>query len=105
MDALITATQGQRVLLGNDAYGGTFRLISAVHAEMGVSWTAFDLTDRGVKGRNPSGPIDAYVYTERGVYRPGENVNLTALVRDAAGKASNLPITMAATFNTPTASS
>jgi len=36
---------GDRVVLGNDAYGGTFRLISAVHAEMGVEWSAFDLTD------------------------------------------------------------
>ncbi len=67
------------------------------YAFLDLTTAAFDLTDRGVKGRNPSGPIDAYVYTERGVYRPGENVNLTALVRDAAGKASNLPITMIVT--------
>src|SRR6201746_2822770 len=33
---------------------------------------AFDLTDRGVGGRETPGPIDAYVYTERGVYPPGE---------------------------------
>ncbi len=36
---------GQRVLLGNDAYGGTFRLISKVHGPAGVTWTAVDLTD------------------------------------------------------------
>ncbi len=36
---------GDRVLLGNDAYGGTFRLISKVWAPLGVSWTAVDLTD------------------------------------------------------------
>ena len=34
---------GQRVLLGNDAYGGTFRLISKVHTEL--PWTAVDLID------------------------------------------------------------
>ncbi len=34
---------GQRVLLGNDAYGGTFRLISKVHTHL--SWTAVDLLD------------------------------------------------------------
>ena len=34
---------GDRVLLGNDAYGGTFRLISKVH--MSLSWTAVDLID------------------------------------------------------------
>lgn len=34
---------GQRVLLGNDAYGGTFRLISKVHT--GLAWSAVDLLD------------------------------------------------------------
>jgi cystathionine gamma-synthase len=34
---------GDRVLLGNDAYGGTFRLISKVHTSL--PWTAVDLID------------------------------------------------------------
>ncbi|HEY7625551.1 MAG TPA: cystathionine gamma-synthase [Ilumatobacteraceae bacterium] len=34
---------GDRVLLGNDAYGGTFRLISKVHTAL--PWTAVDLID------------------------------------------------------------
>jgi cystathionine gamma-synthase len=37
--------QGQRVLLGNDAYGGTFRLISKVWEPLGFPWTALDLSD------------------------------------------------------------
>jgi hypothetical protein len=37
--------QGQRVLLGNDAYGGTFRLIAKVWAPLGFPWTAVDLGD------------------------------------------------------------
>lgn len=36
---------GQRVLLGNDAYGGTYRLISQVWASLGFPWTAVDLCD------------------------------------------------------------
>ena len=36
---------GQRVLLGNDAYGGTFRLISKVWGPLGVEWSAVDLSD------------------------------------------------------------
>jgi cystathionine gamma-synthase len=36
---------GQRVLLGNDAYGGTFRLIARVHGPAGLAHTAVDLTD------------------------------------------------------------
>ena len=37
--------QGDRILLGNDAYGGTFRLISKVWSPLGFPWTAVDLTD------------------------------------------------------------
>jgi cystathionine gamma-synthase len=35
----------QRVLLGNDAYGGTFRLIDKLWQPLGVAWSAVDLTD------------------------------------------------------------
>ena len=38
-------SRGDRVLLGNDAYGGTFRLISRVWGPLGVEWDAVDLTD------------------------------------------------------------
>jgi len=56
---------------------------------------AFDLTDRGVKGRTVSGSMDAYLYTERGVYRTGETVALTALLRDAKGViVPNVPLTL-----------
>lgn len=56
---------------------------------------AFDLTDRGVKGRTVSGAVDAYLYTERGVYRTGETVALTALLRDARGVAvPSVPLTI-----------
>ena len=36
---------GDRVVLGNDAYGGTFRLIDKVFGPVGVQWSAVDLTD------------------------------------------------------------
>jgi cystathionine gamma-synthase len=36
---------GQRVLLGNDAYGCTFRLIDKLWQPLGVAWSAVDLTD------------------------------------------------------------
>jgi cystathionine gamma-synthase len=36
---------GERVVLGNDAYGGTYRLIARVHGPAGLPHTAFDLTD------------------------------------------------------------
>ncbi|RFB79054.1 alpha-2-macroglobulin family protein [Methylovirgula sp. 4M-Z18] len=63
-----------------------------------LSQTAFDLTDRGVKGRVAPGPLDAFAYTERGVYRSGETVYVTSLLRDAAGNAvAGLPLTFVVT--------
>ena len=49
--------------------------------------SAFDLTDRGVSGRTVPAGADAFVYAERGVYRSGETVYLTALLRDGQGNA------------------
>ncbi len=67
------------------------------YAFLDLSAAAFDLTDRGVKGRVAPGPIDAFLFAERGVYRPGEDVHLTALVRDKAAKAATLPVTLVVT--------
>jgi uncharacterized protein YfaS (alpha-2-macroglobulin family) len=54
---------------------------------------AFDLSDRGVSGRPQPGPVDAFLYTDRGIYRPGETVELVALVRDDKADAmSGLPV-------------
>ncbi len=36
---------GDHVVLPRDAYGGTFRLVARVYADIGVEWTAADLTD------------------------------------------------------------
>ena len=60
-----------------------------------LSRAAFDLSDRGVGGRQTPGPLDAMLFTERGVYRPGEIVYLTALLRDNLGKAAHgVPLTL-----------
>ena len=60
--------------------------------------SGFDLTDRGVAGRPAPGPLDVFLYTERGVYRPGETVYLTALVRnDTAEAVSGTPLTLVVT--------
>ncbi|MBK1702921.1 MG2 domain-containing protein, partial [Thiococcus pfennigii] len=57
--------------------------------------TPFDLTDRGVAGRPAPQPLDVYLVTERGVYRPGESVQITALLRDERARAlADLPLTL-----------
>ncbi|MER9363856.1 alpha-2-macroglobulin family protein [Mesorhizobium sp. M0500] len=54
----------------------------------------FDLSDRGVAGRPAPGALDVYAWTERGIYRAGEDVHVAALTRDSAAKAvENLPLT------------
>jgi uncharacterized protein YfaS (alpha-2-macroglobulin family) len=56
---------------------------------------AFDLSDRGISGRDQPGPVDAFLYTERGVYRPGETVQLMAMLRDNGAVAlANMPVTL-----------
>ncbi|HYF52655.1 MAG TPA: MG2 domain-containing protein, partial [Salinarimonas sp.] len=56
---------------------------------------AFDLSDRGVKGRAATGALEAFVFPERGAYRSGETVYLTALLRDLRGAGvGGLPLTL-----------
>ncbi len=64
------------------------------YAFLDMATAAFDLTDRGVAGRIEPGPVDAFAYTDRGVYRPGEAVHLTTLVRTRTGAAATLPVTL-----------
>lgn len=68
---------------------------TADYAFLSLKAPAFDLSDRGVAGRKAPEGLDAFVYTERGVYRTGETVHITALLRDAASVAAlNVPLTL-----------
>lgn len=54
----------------------------------------FDLSDRGVEGREAAPPVDVFVTTDRGAYRAGETVYVTTLARDAEQAAvEGLPLT------------
>ena len=75
------------LLVASDA-GGDYAFLSLVSP-------AFDLSDRGVSGRPTPAGLDAFVYTERGVYRTGETVHVTALARDGKGVAAlGVPLTV-----------
>jgi uncharacterized protein YfaS (alpha-2-macroglobulin family) len=63
-------------------------------AFLDLNAASFDLSDRGVEGRAHPGPIDAWAWTERGIYRPGETVNLLALLRTDGGEATDIPVTV-----------
>ncbi|MGY3438568.1 MULTISPECIES: alpha-2-macroglobulin family protein [unclassified Marinovum] len=54
---------------------------------------SFDLSDRGVEGREPAGPVDVFLATDRGAYRAGEVIHATALARDEQARAiDGLPL-------------
>lgn len=65
---------------------------------MDIDRPPVDLSNQGVGGRQTEGEnviagraaaglIDSYLYTDRGVYRPGETVRLVALLRDNEARA------------------
>lgn len=55
---------------------------------------AFDLSDRGVEGRRPAPPVDVFLTTDRGAYRPGATVYATTLARSPDVQAiTGLPLT------------
>ncbi len=99
----VTDADGQAVFAPGLAKGDGGRAPQLVTAEttdgdyafLDLTKTAFDLTDRGVAGRQSPGPLDLYATTERGVYRPGETVYLTAILRDPkAAAVTGLPLTL-----------
>lgn len=80
---------------GGNAPGIVTAGLAEDYGFLDLKQTAFDLSDRGVKGRVAPAGLDAFLYTERGVYRSGETVYLTSLLRDARGTAvTGLPLTL-----------
>ena len=65
----------------------TAKLLTASSARGDFSYLqidapALDLTDLKLDGRTPPGPLDAFLWTDRGIYRPGETIHLGMLLRD-----------------------
>jgi hypothetical protein len=79
---------------GGQAPGALIAELKDDYNFLSLTQAPFDLTDRGVAGRDEPNALDAFLYTERGVYRSGETVFVTGLLRDAKGAAvSSLPLT------------
>ncbi|WP_148294095.1 alpha-2-macroglobulin [Azospirillum sp. B4] len=85
-DAASGAAKGQALFAG--AKDGDFGFLD-------LTAPGLDLAARGAAGRPSPGALDAYVFAERGIYRPGEAVHITTLLRDAAGQAvTGRPLTL-----------
>jgi uncharacterized protein YfaS (alpha-2-macroglobulin family) len=63
-------------------------------AALDLNVASFDLSDRGVEGKPQPGPLDAFVWLDRGIYRPGETVQVMAMLRDTAGLPADIPATV-----------
>jgi uncharacterized protein YfaS (alpha-2-macroglobulin family) len=61
---------------------------------LNLTRAGFDLSDRGVEGRAAPGATDAFVYLDRGIYRPGETVHVSAMLRDRTAVALDAPLTL-----------
>ncbi len=74
-----TGNMAPKIVLASGLKGDT--------AVLDLSRAPVDLSELNTGGRVTPGAVDAYLYTERGIYRPGETVHVTALMRDRAGRA------------------
>jgi len=98
-DADGSATFPAGLLRGKGASEATSIMVTDANkkefSRLELTKAAFDLSDRGIDGRAQPGPVDAFLYTERGVYRPGETVQLMVLLRDDGGVAmKDMPVTL-----------
>ncbi len=86
------------LMRGTDGKTATAIMASSSNGDfafLDLTRPAFDLSDRGVGGRLAPETADVFLYSDRGVYRPGETVHLGALLRDTAGSAeAALPLTL-----------
>ena len=87
--ALLNGTGGkQAVYLTAETKDGDFSFISLTQPPL-------ELSDHGVAGKPAPKPLQTYLYSERGIYRPGETVKLGYLLRnDKAVVSTILPVTI-----------
>lgn len=86
----LTRGEGDRAPAKLYAYGA-----DGEFTQLDLQRAPIDLADRGVAGRVAPGALDAWLTTERGIYRPGESVQILALLRDAQAKAvDDFPLTL-----------
>ena len=89
---------GERIVLGNDLYGGTYRLIDKVYGPAGYPWTAVDLTDAVALDRNWP-PGTTLVWAETPTNPAMEIVDIAAVADVAHHRGARLVVDN--TFATP----
>jgi uncharacterized protein YfaS (alpha-2-macroglobulin family) len=77
---LTRGTEGNRLAAMTAYQGADFSFLQ-------FGRDVFDLSDYGIAGRRAPRLYDAYVYPDRGIFRPEETIHTTLLVRDTEGNA------------------
>lgn len=89
----------KEVVSGKNALAPSKIVVSNEHDYYVVDLNASPFYLEDNKGTLASSDYSAYAYTERGIYRPGETLHYTALVRNNQLQALNLPLTLKLTNN------
>jgi cystathionine gamma-synthase len=89
---------GERIVLGSDAYGGTYRLIDKVYGPAGHPWNAVDLTDPAALDRDWP-PGTSLVWAETPTNPAMAIVDISAIAELAHGRGARLVVDN--TFATP----
>jgi cystathionine gamma-synthase len=98
-DALLRQLpQGSHIVLGNDAYGGTYRLIDKVYRPAGWTWSAADLTDVDALAREWTDGT-AVVWIETPTNPALDIVDIEAVAEVAHGRGARVVVDN--TFATP----
>jgi len=98
-DALLrTLAPGDHVILGNDAYGGTYRLLTRIYGGWGLTVTCVDLSDLDAV-RNAFGPTTKILWVETPSNPMLNVVSIQALGNVAHDKGARLVVDN--TFATP----
>ncbi len=101
--ALATTSADGRARFEKSAVNGDYqltpRMIMAYGADqdfaaLDLNRAPLDLSDRNIDGRAAPSVIDAFLYFDRGIYRPGETAHISGLVRDSAGLAADRALTV-----------
>ena len=98
----VTDAQGYAKFSAGLALGTGGSAPALITVENGVDYAfidqaaaEYDLSDRGVEGREPAKAIDVFLATDRGAYRPGEVVHTTLLARNGTADAiDGVPLTL-----------
>src|SRR5262249_30797465 len=77
---LTRGTEGNRLAAMTAYHGSDFSFLQ-------FSNDVFDLSDHGIAGRQPPRIYDAYLYSDRGIYRPEEVIHTSMLLRNSEGDA------------------